>query len=342
MRQGSTRRSRYRSGRGSAVAGGLLALAFAVALPAGADEILYDGIAAQVGGDVVLVSEVRQMAGSVEERMRQAGAPEEEMQRLRADVLDRLIEARLLEEVVERLELQASEREVDAAIDSIARDTGLTREQLEESVRSHGLTSEEYRQKIRAEIERSKVLNTMVRSRVRVEPAEIEALYQQRFGAQPAGGVEVHLQHIMVGAGRGAGRSVGQACAQAEEAADRLEAGEAFAIVARQVSDANPERGGDLGWIHSRELAGWMAPVVGDLEDGEVSDVIETRFGCHLLKLVDRRKFEPMTFDRARPALERILFRQKMEEEYGEWVDTLRDQTYIERKGLFRTGGEDG
>lgn len=317
-------------------------LATAAPAPSSAEEVMIDGVAAQVGGDIVLVSEVTQMAAPIEERMRKAGMPPDEIMTMREDVLDRLIESRLIADVVRRLELSASEEEVSRAIEGIARDTGLTVAQLEQSVASHGLTRDEYRAKIRSEIERSKVLNSAVRQQVRIEPEEVELLFQQEFADQPEGGEEVHVRHLLVAFGPQFNRDQLTACGIVEEARERIASGESsFAAVTTEVSDANRQRGGDLGWIHSRELAGWMGPVVDDLDVGQLSEVIETRFGCNLLTIEGRRDFQRITFEQAKPKLENILFRQKMETAYSEWVDTLRSQTYIERKGAFSHGGPD-
>ena len=133
-----------------------LALAWlwlAVALPAAAEEILVDGIAAQVGDQVVLASEIEELARPTLERMREAGVPEEQALQLRKDALERLIEDRLIETVVRRLELTATKTEIDAAIRSIADDTGLSLGQLADSVSGYGMTFEEYRDKIKSEIE---------------------------------------------------------------------------------------------------------------------------------------------------------------------------------------------
>jgi parvulin-like peptidyl-prolyl isomerase len=58
-------------------------------------------------------------------------------------------------------------------------------------------------------------------------------------------------------------------------------------------------------------------------------------FGCNVLQLVERREFEPVTLEQAAPALQNELFRQKTEAEYVKWVEKLRSQTYIERKGAY-------
>jgi peptidyl-prolyl cis-trans isomerase SurA len=307
-----------------------------IALPGHATEKFVDGIAAQVGPDIVLLSEVNQMAAPLEERMRAAGMGRSDILMMRADALERLIDGKMIDQVVRRTELGASDAEVDAAIESIARENGLSPQQLKQTVTSHGLAFEEYHDQIKHEIERSKLLNTMVRSRIHVEPEETEELYRERYGDQPEGGEQVHLRHILISAGPGAMRAHEGACAELEAAHTRIVSGQTtFEKAAQSLSDIKAESGGDLGWMHVSDLAAWMAPAVEPLGPGDVSDVVQTNFGCNLLTVVERRGFAPVTFEQARPQLENELYRRKTEEEYVRWLDKLRDQTYIERKGSF-------
>ncbi len=314
----------------------LLFVAWPLARHGAAEELLIDGIAAQVGSEIVLLSEVRELARPVEDRMRAAGAPEAEVRGMHAEALERLIEAKLIAGVVRRLELEATEAEIDDAITGIAQDTGLTLEQLGRSVESHGLTIPEYREKIKSEIERSKVLNTMVRSRVRVEPADVKAAFDEQYGNQRSGGEEVHLRHILVAFGKEVMRDRRTACVIAEDAVRKIKGGEInFADMARRVTDMDPERAGEIGWLHLDDLASWMAPTVRQMQPGDVSEVIETPFGCNLLELVERRGFEPVRFEQAEQAITAELARLKMEREYINWLETLRKQVYVSRKGLY-------
>jgi len=301
-----------------------------------AEPALIDGIAAQVGTEIVLISEVHELAKPIEDRMRAQGAPETEIRNMYRDALERLIESKLIEGVVKRLELDATDQEIDNAIYGIAQDNGLTIEQLQASVRSHGLSVTEYREKIRGEIERSKVLNAMVRSRVRVEPEEVQALFEKRFGDQRDEGEEVYLRHILVGAGPNAMRDVDTACVIAQEARDKIAGGEiAFGDMAQRVTDMNPEKRGELGWLHVADMAGWMKGPVATLQLGEVSPVIPTAFGCNVIQLVERRGVEVVTFEAAEESLTAELNRQKTDAAYLEWLETLRAQTYVARHGVF-------
>jgi len=299
-------------------------------------EQLVEGIAAQVGSGVVLVSEVRRMAAPIESRMRKAGAPESQIRQMRAEALERLIEQRLIEDIVRRAQLSATEAEVNQAVAAIARENGLTLEQMGQSIAGHGLTLEEYRAKIKSEIERNKVLGSMVRSRVNIEDAEVRALYDEKYGSQRASGAEVHLRHILIAAAAERMRDQGTACRIAEDVREQVVSGSvSFELAAERVSDTNADRGGDLGWVHADELASWMKGAVDGLGNGEVSNVIDMPFGCNLIQLVERREFQPVTFEQARPMIEQALLRQKMEKEYVVWIEGLRKQVYIERKGTY-------
>ena len=296
---------------------------------------VVDGIAAQVGSEIVLVSEIEQVAEPLEQRMRAEGAPEAEIQRLRTSVLDRLIERRLVALVVRRAELSVTDTEVDQTLASIAQQNDLTLDQLRTSVESQGLAWNLYRERMRAEIEHAKVMNGMVAARVRVDDDEVRALYESRFEDQPAGGEEVHLRQLVAGVEAVSPEARREACGRVQGALVRIRAGEDFAEQARELSEANPERGGDIGWVHVASLASWMAPVVSSLEPGGTSDLIETGFGCALLHLVERRVYEPVSYGQARERLRQELFDERMEQEYRRFIDRIRAQTYVERKGIY-------
>jgi peptidyl-prolyl cis-trans isomerase SurA len=324
---------------------GLAALGLAAALglggPAGAEEAVVDGIAAQVGSDIVLLSEVRNLVGPVEERMRAAGAPEAELAALRADGLERLIERAMIKQVVRRAELEATDVEIDQAIANIARENGLALEQLAATVEAQGLPYPVYRERIRGEIEQSKVLNGMVASKVRVEDAELRAAYHEEYEDQPAGGQEVRLRHLLIPYTSDAPEARKGACAAAERARVRIAGGESFDVVASQIPEKAPGSG-DIGWVHEDRLAGWMTGPVRGAAAGSVTPVLETDFGCNLLEVVERRPYEPRAFEQVREQVYQRLFAEKMQREYLKFMDKLREQTYVERKGVFAQAQQGG
>jgi len=320
------------------------ALAFTVlaATPAAATEQLADGIAAQVGSDAVLVSEVLHAARPMETQMKAAGAPEAELAKARASALEQLIEARLLARVVKQSELHASDADVDQAIAGIAKENGLSLEQLQASVTSHDISYKEYREQIRQELERRKVVQTMIASRVRVEEDDLKRLYAEQFSKQPAGGKTAHLRQILIVFAPEIGRDRAEACRLAGAALTRIRQGTSFEDVAHEVSAVAPMDGGDIGWIHEDSMAPWMKVALAPLAPGGVTDVIELPFGCGMMKLVEQREWIPVTYEAAQKALEQEVYEQKLAQEYRVWMDQLRKNSYIERRGYFADAAQLG
>lgn len=317
--------------RAAAALAALFPLALAPLASPAEEAELIDGIAAQVGTDVVLVSEVSRLSASIEGRMREAGASESEVAMMRGDVLERLIDRKLIALFAKRTEIQVNELEIDEAAAGIARENGMTVEQMRASVEGQGMTWDTYRARLGEEILQQKVVAGMVRSRVRVEDAEVRAFYEERFGDQPTTGEEVHLQHIAVAARSAKPGAKEQACDRVRAGLGRVRAGEDFMAVARQVSEGSP----DLGFVHMSALAPWMSEAVNGMQPGSLSGVIELPVGCAVLRLVERRAVQPVDFEQAQERIRQALFEKKFEEELETFLEKLRKQTYVERKGAF-------
>jgi peptidyl-prolyl cis-trans isomerase SurA len=180
-------------------------------------------------------------------------------------------------------------------------------------------------------------MNGMVRARVHVEDDEVKKLYAQRFANAPEGGEEYHLRHILLPFVSAKAEQKASVCEKAKQALARIQGGESFESVASRISAVNPDRGGDVGWVHERTLNDWMVPIVKSLGPGQTSAVVESSFGCNLIQVVEKRSFEKRSYEQVREQLREELFRERMDVEYGRWMDKLRAQAYIERKGTFAT-----
>jgi peptidyl-prolyl cis-trans isomerase SurA len=266
--------------------------------------------------------------------MREAGATEADVATMRAELLDRLIDRTLISLFAKRNEIQASEAEIDEAMNAVASENQMTVEQMRQSVEAQGMAWDAYRKRLGDEVVQSKVLSGMVRARIRVEEDEIRKYYDERFGNQPLTGDEVHLQHIAVASRDDKPASKRAACDRVRSALERVRAGQDFLDVARDVSEGTP----DLGFVAVSNLAPWMAAPVDQMQPGAISDVVELPVGCAVLRLVERREIQPVSFEQAAGRIQQVLTEERYETELESFLERLRKQTYVERKGVFASG----
>jgi peptidyl-prolyl cis-trans isomerase SurA len=103
-----------------------------------------------------------------------------------------------------------------------------------------------------------------------------------------------------------------------------------------------PNEGGDIGWLERDQLADWMNDALAPLEPGGISELVVLPFGCSVLRLEDARELERLTYERAKPRLHEELWSRQMEEAYREWVEELRERTFIDRRGYFADAAQFG
>jgi peptidyl-prolyl cis-trans isomerase SurA len=297
--------------------------------PIADDSQLIDGIAAQVGSDIVLVSEVRDLAAPAIARAKAAGAAPRDLKMIEAQALERLIEKALLRIVVKRAELQATDEEVDGTIAEIASDNGITPEQLRASVEAQGLPYAAYRERIKGEIEHSKVVNGVIGSRIEIKPEEVREIYDREIAKRPQSGEELRARSFVVAPAAPSEKEA--ACANVRAAHARVAAGEDLLEVANGVATMDPE----LGWVHESQLAPWLEAAVRPLAPGQISEVSEEPFGCVFVQLVERRAVKQIAFEDAQRAITNQLYQQRLEGEYEKFIAEIRENTYIERKGTI-------
>ena len=110
----------------------------------------------------------------------------------------------------------------------------------------------------------------------------------------------------------------------------RIQAGSDFADLARQFSqDGSAQTGGDLGWASPGQFVPEFEEVMSRLRPGQISDPLVSRFGVHLIQVLERRDV-PLTLREQREMVRTQLREKKTEELYATWVDELRGRAYVE------------
>ena len=265
--------------------------AFALALlaasvPPASFGATLDRVAAVVNGNAILMSEVERRFRHLVFDLRQGSTRLPTRQTLVRRAVEELILERLQLRIAEDLGLRITNREIDRAVASIARRHDLGPADLRRSIESAGIPFSEFRNRIHDDLLMERVRQRELLSRISVSDAEIDRYLAQPTQARPT--VREYLvAHVLVS------RSDGEAAARErmEEVLRGLQAGEDFADLARRhSSDRHAAEGGILGWRPADALPSAFAGLVPQLQPGEVSGVIESPSGFHLVKLIDTRR----------------------------------------------------
>jgi len=301
-------RTRYIIRRGM-LASGLLGLwvaacgvSVAQSLPSSAREAgqYVDGIAAVVNHQVISLSRVDDAVRAAQGQLAQQNIPAPDVDTLRRQVLQRLILQTLEEQEADRVNIRVSDAQVQQALASIAQQNQLSVDQLRAELARTGLPWETYLDNLRQEIRTNQLRQQAVESLIQITEADVDAylrsqgqrgtspsLLQQTAGSDAVLG----LAQILIAVPEGASSSRVQALrGEAQEALARLRAGEDFTGVAAAVSNA-PEalNGGDLG---VRPEDGWpdlFLRATQGLQPGEVSDIVQSGNGFHILRVTRRQ-----------------------------------------------------
>jgi len=254
----------------------------------------------------------------------------EERDTLRRGILSEMVEEALVRQRIAELGLKVSDDEIEAAIQDVQRQNKLTREQLVQALQYEGLAFDDYRENLRKQILRFKLLGREVQSKVEVTNQEIRDYFREHIDdyREPP---FVRLNSITFPVPEKATPAQTEAVrAKAEEALEQLRHGEEFYTVLLSYSADQSANGGDLGSFREGELTPAFERAVRGLKEGEVSGVIETPQGFHILQVATRSSGTIRQFDAVKGEIEKTLAERKTEERYKEWAQGLRKNAYID------------
>jgi peptidyl-prolyl cis-trans isomerase C len=167
---------------------------------------------------------------------------------------------------------------------------------------------------------------------VEVSDKEIETYYTDHpdLFEQPE---QVRASHILIGIKPDANESeTAEARKKIESVLSRLKKGEDFSALAKELSTCpSNAKGGDLGFFGRTQMVKPFEDAAFSLKPGEISDIVETRFGFHVIKLVDRKPQSTLALAEVKEQLEQQLKEQKIRSDMGKYVAGLKEKAKVER-----------
>ena len=294
---------------------------------------VVDGIAAIVNDDIITITEVREAIGPETEHLARQYSGLGLDQQVKASykrALASLVDAQLQLARARQLNLRVSEEDVNQQIETLKKQNQLADEQFLQLLKTRGLTLEAYKRQVYEGLLVTKVVNAEVRSRLTVLDTELQAAYrakQQQY--QVAGGQTVsHILFLLPP--YPTEQDEQRLRTKAEAVLQELHNGGEFTALARRYSDGpSSETSGLLGTFKPGELLPGFEEAAAKLKPGEISDVVRTRVGFHIVRLEARQAAGMRPFDEVQEEIKSDILRDKTERKYQEWLESLRQQAYI-------------
>ena len=251
----------------------------------------------------------------------------------RNDVINRavqqLVKSRLLGQEARRRNLKPDNGRVDLAMAQIEEQAG-GRAGLDTALGGLGATYDQLRESV-SETDLVKVLmTTQIEPQVSVTAEDVAAFYDANpeMFARPD---MVRARHILVRLTQTSTTAdKKEARARATAAHQRVVAGEDFATVASEVSEGTEaSNGGDMGFFARDAMMPALTDVAFALEVGQISDIIETQFGFHILKVEEKRAASKMPYEEAKDPVKKLLKENGISEKVSELLAQLREAAAI-------------
>jgi peptidyl-prolyl cis-trans isomerase SurA len=260
--------------------------------PASSSAHVIDSVYVIVNDEVITRREVEQRMAEITQRLKaQQGAQMPAEEDLRRQVVEAMITERAQLQLAKEMGVRIDDTTLDRAIGRIAENQKMSVQDMRNAMEKEGMAFSQFREQIRNEIMMQRLIEHEVDSKIQVTDAEIDT-YMAAEKAAAADRVEMDIAQILVRIPENASpEQIAARKARADEVARQLRTGADFAKMAATYSDSpDALKGGAVGWRDPDRLPPIFASELHKLKPGQVTPVVRTNVGFHVLKLIDQRK----------------------------------------------------
>jgi peptidyl-prolyl cis-trans isomerase C len=286
-------------------------------------------VIARVNGEDVKKDDFERMIKTVESNAGQPVPPDRRDEILR-NLLDQLVVYTLLNQEAKARGLAPTDAEIEAKMQEV-RQKFPTQDAFEKALKSRNMTLEGFRKDARVDISVNKVVEAELSTIPGPSDAEARDFYTKnpdRFKEEEA----VRASHILIRVDPNADASTkAKAKATIDTVLKKAKAGEDFAKLAQHYSqDGSAAQGGDLNYFPKGQMVPEFSNAAFALKPGEISSVVQTQFGYHVIKVTDRKPGRVVPFEEAAQQIKQFLDQQKKQERQKAFVDGLKKKAKIE------------
>jgi peptidyl-prolyl cis-trans isomerase SurA len=283
---------------------------------------MVDRIVSIVNGDIITQYQLNKETGQYRKRIALSGESEIKKKQMIKEVnqkaLEALIDQTLTRQEAQKYNINIIDADVDETIEKIIKDKKINPESFKALIRQEGMGYDEYRANIRNQLLQVRVINAAVQSKVVITDADIQKAYEKNkknFSIQ----THVHLKNILIGDRK-----------KIEKIKKRLDNKANFAVLAKLYSSApNAKEGGELGIFNIRNFSEKVQKGIASLKKGDHTDIIATPEGYQIFYVADIIKKGAQTFEQARDEIYEKLYRERIEQKFKIWLESLKKNAYI-------------
>ncbi len=292
-----------------------------------------EGKVAVVNGSVITQEDFDKEMNHVRQRLLSMGKPltDAQIPEIKKEVLENLINRELLYRESQRKAIKVDEAAINEQVTTLKRRFP-DEDEFKTALIKANLSEAGLKARIKRGVAIQQFIDTYIAKKATVSDQEIKALYESRPGSfkQPE---QVRASHILIKVDPKADESQrAVARKKTEKIQQKLQQGEDFAALAKEFSQGpSSVKGGDLGYFGRDQMVKPFEKAAFGLMPGDVSDIVETRFGYHLIKVIERRPETTIAFEDIKNRLGRYLMQEKVRREVSLYVQKLKEKVKVER-----------
>lgn len=296
---------------------------------------LIDKSVMTVNDDIILDSDIDKFQSKIKSKSFQEffGGIDEKVAKDRNAILNLLVEEKIINQQVKRLDLSASDTEIDGQIRVILKRNGISQAQLTERLKMLGTSMSEYRDGIRRQIERRNLVEREIRPTLEVSDEQLRHFYQRNSKSEDSQ-VQYNIAHILIEDKPKGGVSAQERANQIwKELSQNPKNFDAFV---KDYSDDNTTtaNGGSLGYFTLSSLSKEFREVVPKTPVGEITAPLKTAAGFHILKVLEAQKGSFASLPKERKdALRNQMIAEELEKRMAMWLERKKAEAYIRKSG---------
>ena len=306
--------------------------------PENATETTADSVAVTVNGADITESQVDEEIKPQLERLAAQAAQmppafiEQYKTQMRQQALERMIVEKLLDQKVKQANLKVTDEQVMKKIEEMAAQQRppLSMEDFKALIEASGQSLEEVKTRIRKGTGYQKIIETQFEGKINVTEEDVKKFYDENK-KQFETPEQARASHILIKTQPADSNEVkAEAKQKVEQLLKQIQDGADFAQLAKENSACpSSEKGGDLDFFARGQMVPAFEKVAFELKPGQVSDVVETRFGYHIIKVTDRKEASTTPFEDAKDDIIEKLENDKKGEIAKQYIESLKAEANI-------------